>query len=98
MQGLLLPSFYDTQIAPEFSKFSGAVLDDLSSIDPEQEHWLLNNAMNSLSQSYKDDYRVLVFNHLRRVHGALDAYHQLRRVLLEYPPIPPRRTTLLLGA
>jgi hypothetical protein len=82
---VLQSEFYDAYLAPDFSSFSGAILDDLSQIDPEQEHWLINFALNQLSYSLKPKLRELAFNHIRRTQGALAAYHQLRLLLASYP-------------
>lgn len=86
MQATLNPVFYDTHLAPGFSSFHGAVLEDLSSLDAEQEHWLANFALNQLTHSLKPTFRELAFNHIRRTQAALEAYHQLRSLLLTYPP------------
>ncbi|MED5617639.1 hypothetical protein [Ideonella sp. BN130291] len=80
----LPPHLCDAHLAPGFSEFSGVVLEDLSAVHPEQRHWLFNYVLNQLTHSVKPKYRELAFNHLRRAQGALDAYHQLRRLLGEY--------------
>jgi hypothetical protein len=81
---MLTPAYYDPYVAPDFSKFKGAELEDLSELHPEQSHWLYNFILNHDSVKLKPKFRELVFNHLRRVHGTFDAYGELRRALIDY--------------
>ena len=86
MQMTLTREFYETHLAPGFSSFSGADLEDLSSTDVEQEHWLSNFVHSQISHEFKPVFRELIFNFIRRAHGAFDAYGQLREKLAAYPP------------
>lgn len=77
--------FKDNFIAPEISTFKGVELEDLSCYDDQSPHWLYNYILNmGFSYQIKPYYREVIFNFLRRVHGAFEAYDLARKELLEY--------------
>jgi hypothetical protein len=75
----------DRFMAPEMSKFTSANIDDMSQIDPEQNHWQANYILNTVMRSsVPTPLRQQLFNFLRRCHSAFSEYAQARESTLTF--------------
>lgn len=73
----------DTFFAPELSKFTAALIPDMSEVDAEQQHWLTNYLLNSVLRGrLRTPARQQVYNFLRRAQSAFADY-ELARVRTE---------------
>lgn len=82
----------DTFVAPEMSKFTAAVIPDMSKTDDEQEYWLRNFILNNLlgGTAYVTPVRQQMYNFLRRSHTAFAEYSLARAATLDYLDDPNR--------
>jgi hypothetical protein len=75
----------DKYFAPELSKFTAAEIPDLSNVDDQQEHWLVNYLLNSaLGPSLDSPSRQQIYNFLRQTQSAFSSYASARSDTLEF--------------
>jgi hypothetical protein len=75
----------DKFIACDLSKFTTATLQDMSSVDKEQQYWLANFILNSIfSVPVPQKTYQQIFTFLRRSHSAFDSYASAREASLAF--------------
>jgi hypothetical protein len=75
----------DAYFAPDFSKFTSATIPDMSAVDVEQEHWLVNYLLNTALRGRLDTpNRQQIYNFLRKTHSAFTSYGLGRKATSDF--------------
>ncbi|MFI5710707.1 hypothetical protein [Kribbella sp. NPDC051620] len=75
----------DTFVAPQLSRFTSALIRDMSKTSDQQQHWLANFILNTMVRTSMDDRsRQTLFNFLRRTQFAFSEYELARNKTADY--------------
>jgi hypothetical protein len=86
----------DKYITPEISKFTTASIRDMSDTDPQQDHWLMNFILNTMTRvDMPPKNRQQCYNLLRKSHLAFAEYDRARERTLTFLDEPRRNLVYL---
>jgi hypothetical protein len=75
----------DKYIAPRVSAFNAAEVPDMSTFDPQSDHWVANHFLNSvLRGGFEFPLSAYIHNYLRRAEGAFTEHAEARRHTLSF--------------
>lgn len=79
------PEILSKFLAPGIADFEFADIPDLTQRYPQAPHWVGNHFLNNVLRGhFKDRWRQVVLAYIRRAQNAFLAYHDARRLTLEY--------------
>ena len=79
------PEILSKFLAPGIGNFTSAHIPDLTQRFPQAPHWVGNHFLNNVLRGhFGDRWRQVVFAYIRRAQNSFIAYHEARRLTLEY--------------